>query len=103
MKKIVGHRNKSGNSYVRNSDEPIYKMCKMLCPICQNEWNEEIEMMGEGETAIVRCPGMRNNSRWINPKNLRRRKGGIKPAFIFCRLSFVGDLALDKGPLHLPR
>ena len=33
-----------------------YKMCKMLCPICQNEWDEEIEMLGTGETAIVRCP-----------------------------------------------
>lgn len=37
-------------------DNDIYRICKILCPRCLNEWNEEIELIGENTgTAIVHC------------------------------------------------
>lgn len=35
----------------------IYKMCRVLCPLCRTKWRNEIEMMSCGSlTAIVWCP-----------------------------------------------
>ena len=34
----------------------VYKMCKVLCPLCKRSFCKEIEMLGDDKTAIIWCP-----------------------------------------------